>query len=221
MIVLLTLSILQKPFFTHSPAIVIVIANGTSSHRSLFLPLRLNRLRSTNPIPLRRRQPHPERNRSTPRQGSAMHRRRQRSLHWYDGEVLLRSAWVQSPSRKTSSALPGLLTDSLVEIQIRVGFELNVWKIVMIWWEWGMNCCCCCRLGLRRKKWRFRGVWWMKKCRRKSRKCRENISLILRLVLISNGDISGESVLVLLLHDFRSFSLFFFLFFCNFFFLYS
>lgn len=173
---------IPKPSFTQSPA----INNGTTSHRSILIPLRLRRTRSANPISLRRSQPQPERNRSTSRQGSAMHCRRQRSLHWHDGKVLLISTWVQDASRKTSPALPGFLTDSLVLfLKLKLEFVLRwLFEIIIIWWERRMNCCFWYRLGLRRKKWKSRGVWWMKKCRRKWRKCLKNTSLILRLVLI-------------------------------------
>lgn len=80
--------------------------------------------------------------------------------------------------------------------------------LISVWWEWMMmmNCCCCCcwcRLGLRRREWKYREVWWMKKCKRKWKKCRKNIDLILLLVLILNGDIFGGSVIVPLTPNFR------------------
>lgn len=91
-----------------------------------------------------------------------------------------------------------------------------VLEIIIVWWEWMMMMNCWCRLGLRRREWKYREVWWMKKCKRKWKKCLKNIDLMFLLVLILNGDIFGGLVIAPLILNFRcSFIVLSFFLFCN------
>lgn len=116
-------------------------ANGTPSHRSLSLPRHFRRARPTDLRPLRRRQPQPQGDRSTAHQGPAMHRPRQRSLHRYDGEVLLSSSGLQASPWETPVALPGTFQHGSLCFPLKftpfIQFDTHLpWSASGVWWSW-------------------------------------------------------------------------------------